>query len=257
MVMQNDPAIDRMSLKESFNRDGYVFIPGFLEKAQVDEINARLEAFIGNGLSRMSTHHIFYEDQYDLQTLKQLQDLQLYAPYFSNILNGSAFETVATRLLDEKVIGKTLEYFNKPPKIGKATPPHQDNYYFMLDPPQAVTMWMALEDVDEQNGCVRYIKGSHLKGMRPHGRTQTLGFSQGIVDYGEKESYADEVPFPARPGDLLIHHSMTIHRADANTNETRSRKALGFIYFGVSAKEDMEAKKAYQEQLQRGKTADA
>jgi len=32
-------------------------------------------------------------------------------------------------------------------------------------------MWMALEPVDEGNGCVRYVQGSHLKGMRPRGKT--------------------------------------------------------------------------------------
>jgi len=114
---------------------------------------------------------------------------------------------------------------------------------------------MALENADEENGCVRYIRGSHLKGARPHGKTQTLGFSQGITDYSEKD-FASEIPFPAKPGDLLIHHAMTIHRADGNKTNSRTRKALGFIYFGESAKEDTEAKKAYQQKLREaGKTS--
>ncbi len=143
-----------------------------------------------------------------------------------------------------------MQYFNKPAKIGKATPPHQDGYYFMLEPCEAVTMWLALDDVDEENGCVRYIKGSNHKGMRPHGRTQTLGFSQGIQDYGEAD-LADEIAFPAKSGDLLAHHAMTIHRADANTSESRSRRALGFIYYSERAKEDKAAHAAYQEKLAR------
>lgn len=247
--MANRKAIDTGSLKESFDRDGYLFIPGFLETARVEEIHAKLAAFIESGLPGMSAHHIFYEDKKDPSTLKQLQDLHTYDPFFGRMLTGSEFEKIASLLLDEEVNGKNLEYFNKPPRIGKPTPPHQDNYYFMLRPPRAITMWMALEPVDEQNGCVRYIRGSHLRGMRPHGKTETLGFSQGILDYGEHEGPEDEVPFPAAPGDLLIHHSMTIHRADANRSDTRSRKALGFIYFGVSAVEDRDAKDAYQQQL--------
>ncbi len=131
--------------------------------------------------------------------------------------------------------------------IGKPTPPHQNGYYFMLKPSLAVTMWLALEDVDTENGCIRYIKGYHLKGKRPHGRSQTLGFSQGITDYGNHEDLkVEEIAFPAKPGDLLIHHSMTIHRADENKSNSPSRKALGFIYFGESAKEDTEAKNIYQ-----------
>src|SRR5690606_14174356 len=102
-----------------------------------------------------------------------------------------------------------------------------------------------------------YIRGSHLNGMRPRGRSQTLGFSQAITDYGEEGNIADEAAFPAKPGDLLIHHSMTIHRADGNKSETRSRKALGFIYFGESSKEDLEAKKAYKELLNAEQLAKA
>jgi phytanoyl-CoA hydroxylase len=120
----------------------------------------------------------------------------------------------------------------------------------MLDPQQAVTMWLALEKADEENGCVKYIKGSHKKGMRTHGRTTTLGFSQGIVDFGTEEDIKEEIAFPANPGDLLVHHSLTIHRAGANTTADRTRKAMGLIYWGGSAKEDKEAKQRYMQQLQ-------
>lgn len=188
-----------------------------------------------------------YEDSNDKRTLKQMQDLNLYDPYFEKILTNSKFTEIASFLLEEKVIGKTLEYFNKPPRIGKPTPPHQDAYYFMIHPVCAVTMWMALEEVDKENGCLHYVKGSHLKGMRPHGRTQTKGFSQGIIDYGKEGDV--ETGFPAQPGDLLIHHALTIHRADGNRSDFRTRKAMGLIYFGESAKEDKEAKTAYQKKL--------
>lgn len=236
------------TLKQSFEQDGYVFIPGFLGNEEVKEIRNKLEGFIKNIVPTMAAGQKFYEDKSDEKTLKQLLDLHCHDPFFFEVLNNSKFQKIAELLLDDEVIGKNLEYFNKPPKIGKPTPPHQDGYYFMLNPPKAVTMWMALEDVDEENGCVRYIKGSHLTGMRPHGRTQTLGFSQGITDYGS-DDVAAETAFPARPGDLLIHHALTIHRADGNKSDTRSRKALGLIYFGASAKEDIEAKKAYQQKL--------
>lgn len=239
--------LDVASIKASYDRDGYVFIPGFLSRQEVETINNELKRFIEHTVPEMEPAYVFYEDKNDPATLKQLQDIHRYNSFFADILKGSQFEAIAEVLLGEKVIGKNLEYFNKPPRIGKPTPPHQDGYYFMLNPPQAITMWMALEDADEENGCVRYIQGSHLTGIRPHGRTATLGFSQGITDY-DAEDFAKEKAFPAKPGDLLIHHAMTVHRADANQSD-RSRRALGFIYFGESAREDVEAKKAYQQKL--------
>jgi phytanoyl-CoA hydroxylase len=47
----------------------------------------------------------------------------------------------------------------------------------------------------------------------------------------------------------LAHHALTIHRADANASATRTRRALGFIYYGESAREDLAAHKAYQAKL--------
>ncbi|MDH3651899.1 MAG: phytanoyl-CoA dioxygenase family protein, partial [Saprospiraceae bacterium] len=178
----------------------------------------------------------------------QLQDLHIYVPFFHQLFEGNLFDQFASELLGEPVKGKNLQYFNKPPRIGKPTPPHQDNYYFKLDPPSAVTMWLALEDIGEENGCVRYQRGSHLKGMRPHHRTNILGFSQGISDYQTIE-YGQEVIAPLKAGDLLVHHSMTIHRADPNRSRHRSRRALGFVYYGVSAVEDPVARQAYRESL--------
>jgi phytanoyl-CoA hydroxylase len=85
--------------------------------------------------------------------------------------------------------------------------------------------------------------------MRTHGRTTTLGFSQQIIDFGTEDDMKNEIAFPARPGDLLVHHSLTIHRAGANTTADRTRKAIGLIYWGESAKEDKVAKERYMEQL--------
>src|SRR5574338_1119697 len=157
-------------LKSAFNKDGYVYIPGFLSPEEVKYLNEHVQRFIAENISSMSAAHYFYEDENDTATLKQMQDLEKYDPYFKTLAVNSRFEAIAKDLLGEDVVCKTVEYFNKPPKIGKATPPHQDGYYFMLDPQQAVTMWLALENVDEENGCVKYVKGSHLKGMRTHGR---------------------------------------------------------------------------------------
>lgn len=238
-------------IKKKFEEDGYVFLPGFMSVDEINLLNKKLQSFIENVVPAMPATDVFYEDKNDLSTLKQIMNISVYEPDFAPLLKESKFSKIAEQILEEKVVPKILEYFNKPPKIGKPTPPHQDGYYFMLKPAKAVTMWMALENVDEENGCVRYVRGSHKKGMRTHGRTQTLGFSQGITDFGLPDDMDNENAFPAKPGDLLIHDSLTIHRADGNQTSDRTRKALGFIYFGESAKEDVEAKAAYQAILQK------
>lgn len=233
-------------IKENFDRDGFVFLPGFLSTKEMAELNSKLELFIKEKVPALAAQHAFYEDKSDSSTLKQLFELHTYDTFFKALLYQRKLKKLAEDILGEEVIAQNLEYFNKPARIGKPTPPHQDNYYFMLSPPSAITMWLALEDVDETNGCVRYVRGSHLQGMRPHGKTEVFGFSQGIINYGREEDIKNELAFPASPGDLLIHHAMTVHRADANTHHSRSRKALGLVYWGKCAKENMEIKEAYK-----------
>ena len=248
---------DKQTIKREFQQDGYVLIPGFLSQEEVTEISKNFNRVIDEVVPKMPSNIVFYEGTESPETLKQLIDLHVHDSFFNEVLTQSKFKDIAEFLLDDEVIGKTLEYFNKPAKIGKPTPPHQDGYYFMLDPNVAVTMWMALEPADDENGSVKYVKGSHLKGMRPHGRTTTLGFSQAITDYGTEEDQANLVNMAAKPGDLLIHHSLTVHLAGANKSETRSRKALGLVYFGKSAKEDLVAKAAYQKRLEAERLANA
>jgi phytanoyl-CoA hydroxylase len=99
---------------------------------------------------------------------------------------------------------------------------------------------------------VRYLPGSHLRGMRNHTRTKTLGFSQGIPDYPPAEDDHAEIACPARPGDMLVHHALTIHRADGNRSSQRSRRSLGFIYYSERARENAELHAAYQKRVHHG-----
>ncbi|GAB3907913.1 hypothetical protein GCM10028803_42540 [Larkinella knui] len=247
--------MDTQQLKESYDRDGYLFMPGFLSEEEMHELNEKLASYLQDVVPGLPPQRAVYQDPTDPGSLVQLFYMDQYDSYYNYLLNDSKFRWLAELLLGERVIPQNLEFFNKPPRIGKPTPPHQDNYYFMLTPPAAVTLWLALEEVDAENGCVRYVRGSHQQGMRPHGRTKTVGFSQGMTDFGTENDWANEVALPAKPGDLLIHHSMTVHWADGNQSLTRTRRALGFIYFAESAREDKVKKEAYQRELKAQKEA--
>ena len=239
-----------MDRRTNFERDGFVAVSAFYASAELKKIEQKLIGFMSNKLSSLPPEHVFFEDINDPLSLKQIQRLHEHEPFFGQLMDGRP-RALAEELLGESVVSKNLQYFNKPPGLSKATPPHQDGYYFMLESCRALTMWVALDVVDEENGCVRYVRGSHTRGLRPHVRTDTLGFSQGISDYGSENDCGNESGCPAQPGDLLAHHALTIHRADANQSTTRSRRALGFIFYGKSAREDAGVHDIYQKQLAR------
>jgi phytanoyl-CoA hydroxylase len=235
--------------REALKKDGYVSLPGFFAGVELATLQRNVDRYIRDIVPQLPPEHAFYEDKQRPETLKQLQVMNEHDAYFRELFMDGPFVRLAEELFDDRAVGKNLQYFNKPPGVGQPTPAHQDGYYFKLDPPEALTMWLALDEVDEENGCVRYVRGSHLRGMRPHARTNVLGFSQGITDYGTADDMAGEIAFPANPGDLLAHHALTIHRADGNRSATRSRRSLGFIYYAASAREDKATVTKYQQQL--------
>lgn len=245
--MSDDPA-DR-ALRNRFESDGFVALPGFLAGAELNEWLERVARFVREIVPQMPAEQVFFEDRHDPATLKQVQQIGEHDDWFREQLLAGPPHRLAEQLLDGPVVAKNMQYFNKPPGVGQPTPAHQDGHYFMLDPCQAVTMWLALDEVDETNGCVRYARGSHRRGLREHVRTGTLGFSQGIAGYPTAADRETEVALPARPGDLLAHHALTIHRADGNRSSTRSRRALGFIYYSERAREDSVEHEAYQRRL--------
>ena len=136
------------------------------------------------------------------------------------------------------------EWFNKPPGTDHYTPPHQDNYYFNLKPPNVVTIWLALDRVDEENGCLRYSRGSHHQGVLSHTRSAVLGFSQHIPDHHVPPDR--EVTITLEPGDAVVHHGNTIHRAEANRSHDRHRRAFAMVMKGESCQRDEEAYARYQ-----------
>ena len=234
-------------LGQEFREKGYVHLPAMLDADEVREVESHLARYIDEVVPGLAAQDVFYEEKGRPETLKQMHRMMDNDPWFRDFFLQDRFLGLAERLLGAPVVHKNLEYFAKPPRIGNPTPAHQDGYYFMIEPNEALTMWVALDEIDEENGCIRYVEGSHRKGMRPHAKSGVLGFSQGITDFGADDE-AQARPMKASPGDLLAHHSLTIHRADANRSE-RPRRALGLVCYSTLAKHDAERSAAYQREL--------
>lgn len=220
-------------LKQDWDRDGYLVLKNFLNQNETQSVAGNIERYIAEVLPNLGEGSV-YEDKKRPETIKRLSNMDKHDEYFHGLYYDSRFIKLAEKLLEDEVIAKNMQWFNKNSRDGKETPPHQDGYYFMLDPNEALTIWLALDHVDEMNGCMRYVPGAHLRGMRPHRTSEVRGFSKGITDYGNAD-YAAERPITAEPGDIAIHHCMMVHRADAN-NSDKPRSALGLVYFAKRAK---------------------
>ena len=236
--------------KHEFDRDGFVSLPGFFDAAEVAELRENKERFVREIVPSMPETEVYYDDKNDPSSLKQLQNMGKRDSFFGSLLEpDSKLSFLAEGCLGEAVRPMNLQYFNKSPNVSTPTPPHQDGYYFHLTPNLAVTMWIALEDVSPEQGCVNYVRGSHRFGMRAHGKSGTLGFSQSILDFGIPNDLDNAVNFPCKAGHVIAHHSLTIHWADGNTSGNKTRQALGAVYFARESTIDERAKAAYQVRL--------
>lgn len=238
---------DLSALRQQYDRDGFVVVREFLGLDELSLLQRELQRYITLVVPHLPDSDAFYVDRLRPETLKQLQHMGGDA-FFAEYRRHARWGELAAALIGESCEAQEPEWFNKPPGTSHETPPHQDNFYFCLQPPHVATLWLALDPVDTENGCLRYVAGSHRSGFRPHQRTQLIGFSQGINDYGPRDE-SREFVVELQPGDLVAHHGMTIHRADANRSPNRHRRAFAMVYRGTSCTHDEAARRRYQESL--------
>jgi len=229
--------------KQRYDRHGFVVIKHLLEPEEFSELRHQLDRYVRDVVPTLSDADAFYQDRARPETLKQLQRMAC-DPFFRDYMRHHRWTELARTLVGESVTADQPEWFNKPPGTNHVTPPHQDNFYFSLAPANVVTIWLALDSVAAENGCLRYVDGSHLRGLRSHAKSKILGFSQGIDDYCS-DDFTREVAVPLEPGDAVAHHGMTIHRADANLSATRQRRSFAMVFRGVSCRRDEAAYEKY------------
>ena len=236
-------------LQETYARDGFVVVRNFLGPEALLELSLALERYIREDVPSLPDSSAFYHDRQRPETLKQLQKIEDAS--LVRYTCDKDWVGLAETLIGEPVqIQQSPEWFNKPPGVDHTTPPHQDNYYFCLTPALVTTIWVALDPVTEANGALRYLPGSHLQGIRPHGSTQVLGFSQGIRDYGAAD-IARERLVELQPGDAVAHHGNAIHRAEPNQSQASQRRAFAIVFQAQSCQRDEEAYDRYMQNVQQ------
>jgi phytanoyl-CoA hydroxylase len=236
------------SPKSAFERHGFVHLPAFLSANQLAELKTNLDRYKREVAPTLPANQVLYDHVGDEKLLKQLVDMHDADDYFHRWLHSERNAALASELLGERAIPQTLEYFEKAPRQGTPTPPHQDGYYFCLKPNLALTMWVAIDDCDDENGCLCYVRGSHRHGVINHESSNVLGFSQGLPAGHLDRSNA--VAMHVAAGDCLVHHCATIHFAGPNRSD-RWRRSFGLIFYAATSQRDAAAWERYQASVER------
>jgi ectoine hydroxylase-related dioxygenase (phytanoyl-CoA dioxygenase family) len=234
---------DTEEIVREYNDKGVVRIREFLRPAEVAAIRQEIDRFIREDLDSKPPQTSTREA--DGKTVRNLWHLEEHCAYFQELAGRADIRSLVAELVNGEPVLMAVETFNKPARIGSGVPFHQDNAYFCLEPPDALTVWIAIDDVTIENGAVYFVEGSHQGGMLP---TKKSGVSGNSIGMAELPTTPKDQQFCATlaAGDATIHHCQTIHHSDPNKTD-RSRLGLLFVFRGEHAKPIERLLSSYQE----------
>lgn len=133
-------------------------------------------------------------------------------------LERSPLHSAAAELA-KSLLGDDMEFdfdmiISKEPYRDVATPWHQDESYWLdLPDKRALSFWFPMQDAKIENGCMWFVPGSHLEGLRTH-RPVKPGHHLMMTDEVDKDK---GVACPVSYGGCTAHTGRTLHYTGGNT----------------------------------------
>ena len=161
---------------------------------------------------------------------RKIQDLE-QDPLFLVYMQKALFRDLTAKIIGEHVSAFRAMFFNKPAEQGVTINWHQDGAGgWKLDIPPRITIWTALDDTCEANGCLQIIPGSH-KTRIPEQGDQLNEEERAIHAPDEKRLYLE-----MEQGEVVLLHNWTLHRSETNSTN-RPRRAFSVCYIDTATRE--------------------
>ena len=207
------------SMKDILNHyqtKGWVVVDDVFPLSEVENIVKITDSIIASEVESGELH------SFDKNSIGNVAPRKVNQPFKKNngykeFLGCDNLQVLLRGLLQSDACLLEDQIFLKPPLVGSEKPYHQDNEYFKCTPAdKLITAWIALDDVDVENGCMRYIDGTNFSKIVPHVQdkvhTYNLVIPPEYLDL-KKESLAE-----VKKGGVVFHHGHTMHRSGANTS---------------------------------------
>lgn len=194
---------------QQYHDEGFVVLGKILTDEQIAQLLAEEE--------RVRNHSTQGEqaDDAGARTLFFNQLCHFSRPVREVSVDGAHIPMVQ-QLLGPNVALEWNQFVTKFPDAGSGKsefPWHQDDGYGTLKPLGTLTVWVALVDVDEQNGCIWVVPGSHKHGLLEHGQKEEGHW------FKEVEVEGNGVPAVLNAGEALAFSGLTLHRSLLNETE--------------------------------------
>ena len=233
---------------ETFHREGWVHLKNVMSSEELQALEATYDDFLSGELVDLNTLGKDFCDmsgEYDLKDLSRFNVINLMLPstYYPP-LKGSLYEQRAASIASQLYPSTDLvvdydQLLAKPPERPEAVFAwHQDLHYWpKTQDTRTASFWLAIDNVSEENGCIRFVPGSHkeekLRECRPllgdRSKSHTL-----VADIREGDKI---VPAIINRGDLTVHNERIVHGSGGNFSK-RWRRAWVIAYRTRAAVEE-------------------
>lgn len=196
---------------EHFNREGYVSGIDVFTPDEADEIREYFDWLLDEVVNAddarnsysINTYHLVCEPLYDLVVNERIVSL-------------------ITDIVGREAVCWGSHLFAKLPGDPKAVPFHQDGIYWPLTPSKSVTVWLAIDDVDVDNGAMQFVPGTHDMGSLEHRQfdldgTRVLGREVADIEQFGDRRFTNEL----KAGQCSLHSDMLLHGSAPNTSDRR------------------------------------
>jgi non-heme Fe2+,alpha-ketoglutarate-dependent halogenase len=209
-----------------FNQEGYIRPIRIFSGDEIDGIRAYFDTLLdrviaaGGDSYSISSAHLRYGRVYDILTHPEIVGC-------------------VKDLLGENVVAWGSHFFCKMPGDGKQVAWHQDASYWPLTPTKAVTVWLAIDDADAENACVRFLSGSHRYGHLTYHASSPEEHNVLAQTVENAEQYGTPVDDVLQAGEISIHSDLLLHGSEAN-NSDRRRCGLTLRYTPADVRAGMD-----------------
>jgi ectoine hydroxylase-related dioxygenase (phytanoyl-CoA dioxygenase family) len=223
-----------------FLQEGFTTFAAFVDEAGA----ARLEQEINHLLQVADEpNRLFGVVRDGHGQITVMNNIDKRSDYLYDLARDAEWLDAAARLLGKPAQPLHVEYFAKPAGAARPTPPHQDHQFYVdhFDDELAITFWVALDQVSESNGALRYRVPAEQR-LLSHAPSESPDF-----DY---ELTSDEAARSARwllaeipRGGCVAHHSFAVHAAGSNRT-SMPRRAVAFNYRGSPWRANLQSRAA-------------
>ena len=221
-------------LARKFHEDGFVIVESVFSRSEIAAISDEVDRVIEGRAAYLPENEIVYEPDTTPRRVRNAFRLHFYEQRFLDAAKHPKLIGPVKAILGKSLRLYGSQVFAKPARVGTAVPAHQDMPYWPFEPYELVSAWIALDDSTVENGCVRYVAGSHKLGILPHAPSGVPGNSLGLMD-DARVATLEERPAEVRRGSCILHHALTVHRSEPNRSE-RPRRGLIYVYMSENVR---------------------